>query len=95
MIEFILDDLLRTDSFKTPEREKLWRYLWYARRFMEENLPLLGNATGRRAEPRSEHDYDRNGQGADRAFGCANLRQARRSVRRLPAGQRPRPARSI
>ena len=27
MIEFILDDLLRTDSFKTPEREKLWRVL--------------------------------------------------------------------
>lgn len=38
MVEFILEDLLRTDSFKTPEREKLWRYLWYARRFMEENL---------------------------------------------------------
>ena len=40
MIEFILDDLLRTDSFKTHEREKLWRYLWNARRFMEENLPF-------------------------------------------------------
>lgn len=40
MIEFILEDLLRTDSFKTPEREKLWRYTWYARRFMEENLPF-------------------------------------------------------
>ncbi len=40
MIEFILDDLLRTDSFKTPEREKLWQYLWHARRFMEENLPF-------------------------------------------------------
>ncbi len=40
MIEFILDDLLRTDSFKTPEREKLWTYLWHARRFMEENLPF-------------------------------------------------------
>jgi PelA/Pel-15E family pectate lyase len=40
MIEFILDDLLRTDSFKTPQRAKLWDYLWHARRFMEENLPF-------------------------------------------------------
>jgi PelA/Pel-15E family pectate lyase len=40
MVEFILDDLLRTDSFKTPERKALWRYLWYARRFMEEQLPF-------------------------------------------------------
>jgi len=40
MIEFILEDLLQTDSFKTPEREKLWRYVWHARRFMEENLPF-------------------------------------------------------
>ena len=40
MIEFIFEDLLRTDSFKTPEREKLWHYVWYARRFMEENLPF-------------------------------------------------------
>jgi PelA/Pel-15E family pectate lyase len=40
MIEFILGDLLRTDSFKTPEREKLWQYTWYARRFMEEHLPF-------------------------------------------------------
>jgi PelA/Pel-15E family pectate lyase len=40
MIEFILDDLLRTESLKTPEREKLWQYLWFARRFMEDNLPF-------------------------------------------------------
>lgn len=40
MIEFILEDLLRTDNFKTPQREALWRYLWYARRFMEEQLPF-------------------------------------------------------
>lgn len=40
MIEFILEDLLRTDDFKKPQREQLWRYLWYARRFMEENLPF-------------------------------------------------------
>ncbi len=46
MVEFILEDLLRTDSFKTPEREKLWRYLWYARRFMEENLPFWEMALG-------------------------------------------------
>lgn len=40
MIEFILDDLLRTDSFKTAEREQLWNYLWIARNFMEQNLPF-------------------------------------------------------
>lgn len=40
MLEFILDGLLKVDSFKTPEREELWRYLWYARRFMQENLPF-------------------------------------------------------
>lgn len=40
MIEFILDDLLKTDSFRTPEREKLWQFIWYARHFMEENLPF-------------------------------------------------------
>lgn len=40
MIEFILEDLLDTESFKTPELENLWRYLWYARKFMEENLPF-------------------------------------------------------
>jgi CubicO group peptidase (beta-lactamase class C family) len=34
-IEFILGDLLETDSFKTPEREKLWAYVLYARRFLE------------------------------------------------------------
>ena len=32
--------LLRTDSFKKGQREELWRYLWFARRFMEENLPF-------------------------------------------------------
>jgi len=40
MIEFILDDLLDTDSFKTPQREALWQYVWHARRFMEEHLPF-------------------------------------------------------
>lgn len=40
MIEFILDDLLKTDNFKKPERQKLWRYVWYARKFMEEQLPF-------------------------------------------------------
>ena len=39
MIEFILDDLLKTDSFKTPERESLWQYTWHARRFLEQ-LPF-------------------------------------------------------
>lgn len=40
MIEFILGDLLKTDSFKTPEREKLWTYLWYARKLIEHELPF-------------------------------------------------------
>lgn len=40
MIEFILEDLLKTDDFKKPEREKLWKYMWYARRFMEDELPF-------------------------------------------------------
>jgi len=40
MIEFILADLLQTDSFKTPAREALWRYTWFARKFMEEHLPF-------------------------------------------------------
>ncbi len=34
-IEFILGDLLETESFKTPEREKLWAYVLYARKFLE------------------------------------------------------------
>ena len=34
-IEFILGNLLVTDSFKTPEREKLWVYVLHARRFLE------------------------------------------------------------
>jgi len=38
-IEFILGDLLETDSFKTPERDKLWDYVWVARRFLQE-LPF-------------------------------------------------------
>ena len=38
-IEFILGDLLESDSFKTPERDKLWDYVWYARRFLEQ-LPF-------------------------------------------------------
>jgi PelA/Pel-15E family pectate lyase len=40
MLEFILEDLLKTDSFKTPQRVKLWRYLWNARNFMERELPF-------------------------------------------------------
>ena len=38
-IEFILGDLLETESFKTPERDKLWDYVWYARSFLE-GLPF-------------------------------------------------------
>lgn len=39
MLESILADLLNTDSFKTPTLVWLWGYTWYARQFMEENLP--------------------------------------------------------
>lgn len=38
-IEFILGDLLWTESFKTPERDKLWDYLWNARKFVQD-LPF-------------------------------------------------------
>ena len=38
-IEFILGDLLETDSFKTPERARLWDYVWFARQFLEQ-LPF-------------------------------------------------------
>jgi hypothetical protein len=40
MIEFILQDLLETDSFKTPQRQLMWRYMAHARAFVEENLPF-------------------------------------------------------
>ena len=41
IIEFILEDeLKKTESFKTPARAALWKYTWYARKFMEENLPF-------------------------------------------------------
>jgi len=40
MVEFILADLLGTDSFKTPELDKLWRYVWFARKFLQQNVPF-------------------------------------------------------
>jgi PelA/Pel-15E family pectate lyase len=39
-IEFILEGLLKVDTFRTPEREKLWRYTAIARHFLEDNLPF-------------------------------------------------------
>lgn len=39
-IEFILEGFLEVDSFKKPETDTLWDYIWYARKFMEENLPF-------------------------------------------------------
>lgn len=39
-IEFILEGFLEVDSFKKPETAALWDFIWYARRFMEENLPF-------------------------------------------------------
>jgi len=40
MIEFILEDLLATDSFKKPQLAALWDSVRHARTFMEENLPF-------------------------------------------------------
>jgi len=37
-LEFILDELLKTEDFR--RYEKHWRYMWYARKFIEENLPF-------------------------------------------------------
>jgi len=37
-LEFILDELLKTENFR--KYEKHWRYMWYARRFMEQCLPF-------------------------------------------------------
>ena len=39
-IEFILEGFLEVDSFKKPETNALWDYIWYARKFMQENLPF-------------------------------------------------------
>ncbi len=39
-IEFILEGFLEVDSFKKPETDALWDYVWYARKFMAENLPF-------------------------------------------------------
>lgn len=39
-IEFLLDDLLGTDSFKTPERQALRKSVAIARTFMEDHLPF-------------------------------------------------------
>lgn len=40
MIEFILEGLLEVQSFTGEERDRLWDNVWYARKFMEENLPF-------------------------------------------------------
>ncbi|MCM2374759.1 DUF5060 domain-containing protein [Aporhodopirellula aestuarii] len=39
-IEFILEDLLGTESFKTPQQTELWKSLRIARTFMEDHLPF-------------------------------------------------------
>jgi hypothetical protein len=36
MIEFILEGLLQMESFKTPQKDALWNYVWFARKFVEE-----------------------------------------------------------
>ena len=37
-MELILEDLIKTDNFR--DYEILWKYVWYARKFMQENLPF-------------------------------------------------------
>ena len=37
-VEFILADMLDTQDFR--KYEDLWKYIWYARSFMERNLPF-------------------------------------------------------
>jgi CubicO group peptidase (beta-lactamase class C family) len=37
-VELILQDLLQTDDFQ--QYEKVWQYMYYARKFMEDNLPF-------------------------------------------------------
>lgn len=39
-IEFILEDLLQTESFKTAKRQALWKNVRIARTFMEDHLPF-------------------------------------------------------
>jgi hypothetical protein len=36
--ESILDELTRTEDFRKYEQH--WKYIWYARKFMEQNLPF-------------------------------------------------------
>jgi len=37
-VEFIVAELLDTQDFR--KYESLWQYIWYARKFMEQNLPF-------------------------------------------------------
>jgi len=37
-LEYILADLIKTDDFR--KYEPVWKYTWYARKFLEENLPF-------------------------------------------------------
>jgi hypothetical protein len=37
-VEFIVGDLLKTENF--AKYEDLWRYIWHARKFIEENVPF-------------------------------------------------------
>lgn len=39
-IEFILEGFLEVDSFKKPEADALWDFVWNARSFIQENLPF-------------------------------------------------------
>ncbi len=54
-IEFILEGLLKLDSFKTPAREALWNYVWHAREFLEE-LPFWADEARRYPSRGGAHD---------------------------------------
>ena len=37
-LEYILEELIKTDDFRKYEPN--WKYTWYARKFLEQNLPF-------------------------------------------------------
>ncbi len=61
MIEFILEDRLDTESFKTPQRQALWRYTWHAQ-VHGRTSAVLGNGARRLARQRCRDDTDRQRQ---------------------------------
>jgi len=87
MLEFILGDLLKTDDFKTPERKKLWRYLWYARKFMEADLPFWESSPPTSWPATAAQSRSASVAGKPSRWGRRCLRSAARCIRLyLPTG---------